>query len=385
VTVRQLLRRADDLQQRRPWLAFPAAVIRKFSDDRAGGLAALIAYYGFFSLFPLLLVLTTVAAYIVHGDTDLQRRIVDSALAQFPVVGTQIRASVGSISGNAVALVFGVLASLWGGLAVLASVQTAMDEVWDVPRRERAALIGRILRGLVVLLALGASVVAATLVAGLSASLGSSVLMLAAGLAVSAFINVVTMAVVFRSLTIARVSWGDVAPGAALAGVVWTGLQGWGGYIVDRHIVGAGDTYGAFAVVIGLLSWLYLGAQLTVLAAEVNVVRRDRLWPRSFFPPPTGPQDERSLTLQARQEEAVPGERVSVAFDPETSDQEVKTMWNDPGTAETPDPNPPQPQPMPGPTPQPVPEPAPAPPTPVPAPPPPPDQPPVPQAAPTSV
>ena len=315
MTIRRVLRRADDLQQRHAWLAFPAAVLRKFADDRAGGLAALIAYYGFFSLFPMLLVLTTVAAYLIHWDPDLQRRILDSALAQFPVVGTQIRQSVGSITGSAVALAFGVVASLWGGLAVLAAVQTAMDEVWDVPRRERAHLIARVLRGLVALLALGASVVAATTTAGLSASLGPSPLVLGAGLAVSAFINVVTMAIVFRSLTIARVSWRDVAPGAILAGAAWTALQGWGGYIVGRHVVGAGDVYGMFAVVIGLLSWLYLGAQLTVMAAEVNVVWRNRLWPRSFLPPPAGPQDERSLALQARQEEAVPGERVSVDFE----------------------------------------------------------------------
>jgi YihY family inner membrane protein len=324
VTFRRLLRRADDLQQRHAALAFPAAVIRKFADDRAGGLAALIAYYGFFSLFPLLLVLTTVAAYLVHGDEELQQRILDSALAQFPVIGTQIRESVGSITGNALALGFGIAGALWGGLAVLASVQTAMDEVWDVPRRERSKMIARIMRGLVALLALGVSVIGATVVAGLSASLGSSLLVRGAGLVVSVLINTVTIAVVFRSLTIAGVSWKDVAPGAVLAGVVWTALQGWGGYIVGRHVVGAGDVYGMFAIVIGLLSWLYLGAQVTVLAAEVNVVLRNRLWPRSFFPPPTGPQDERSLRLQARQEEAVPGERVSVTFDPGASRVERK-------------------------------------------------------------
>jgi YihY family inner membrane protein len=319
---RRLLRGADDLQQRHVWLAFPAAVVRKFADDRAGGLAALIAYYGFFSLFPLLLVLTTVTAYAVHWDPQLQRRIVDSAIAQFPVIGTQIRSSVGSITGNALALGFGIVASLWGGLAVLASVQSAMDEVWDVPRRERAALIARVVRGLATLLALGASVVAATVTAGVSASLGSSFLVLGAGLALSAVINVVTMAVVFRSLTTASVSWSDVAPGAVFAGVVWTILQAWGGYIVGRRVVGAGDVYGVFAIVIGLLSWLYLGAQLTVLAAEVNVVRRNRLWPRSFIPPPIGSEDERSLTLQAQEEEAVRGERVSVTFDPDTSSVE---------------------------------------------------------------
>ena len=104
-------------------------------------------------------------------------------------------------------------------------------------------------------------------------------------------------------------------PGAVLAGVAWTGLQMLGGYIVDSKISGAGDVYGLFAVVIGLLSWLYLGAQLTLVATEVNVVLRRRLWPRSFLASPTGPEDERALTLQAQQEEVLTSERVSVDFD----------------------------------------------------------------------
>jgi uncharacterized BrkB/YihY/UPF0761 family membrane protein len=135
------------------------------------------------------------------------------------------------------------------------------------------------------------------------------------GLAISCALNATTMAVIFRSSTSARVSWNDVLPGAAIAGGVWTLLQATGAYIVDRHIRGASNTYGTFAVVIGLLTWLYLGAQLTVIAAEVNVVRRRQLWPRSLLPPPTRPEDEEALALQARQEEALPSERVLVTFD----------------------------------------------------------------------
>jgi YihY family inner membrane protein len=317
------LRHADDVQQRHPWLAFPSAVIRKFSDDRAGGLAALIAYYGFFSLFPLMLVVVTVASYVLQGNEDLQLRIVDSALAQFPVIGGQIRDNVGSLTGSAFALAVGIGAALWAGMAVLASVQTAMDEIWDVPRRDRGALIPRLIRGSIVLLSLGAAVLVAALAAGVSTGLGSFAAVVAGSL-IAAILNVTVMLVVFRVLTAAPVSWRDVLPGAVLAGVVWTGLQAVGGYIVDNKISGAGDVYGLFAVVIGLLSWLYLGAQLTLMAAELNVVLRRQLWPRSLFPPPTGPPDERALTLQAQQEEALGSERVSVEFDRGTRSQRVE-------------------------------------------------------------
>ena len=312
--VQGAVRRADDVQRRKPFLAFPLAVVKKFGEDRAGQLAALIAYYGFFSLFPLMLVVVTVAAYVLDGNQDLQLRIVDSALAQFPVIGSQIRDNVGSISGSAFALAVGIIGALWAGLGVLTSVQMAMDEVWDVPRRDRAALIPRVLRGTMVLIALGAALITGALGAGASTALGSVAAALA-GLLIAAAINVATMLIVFRVLTAAPVSWRDVLPGAVLAGVVWTGLQAAGGYIVDRKISVAGNVYGLFAVVIGLLSWLYLGAQLTLVAAEVNVVLRRHLWPRSFFPPPTRPQDERALTMQVQQEQALASEHVSVDFD----------------------------------------------------------------------
>jgi len=314
--IKQLLHRADEGQQRHRWLAFPVAVFRKFNDDRAGALAALIAYYGFFSVFPLMLLLVTIASYVLHGNEELQLRVVDSALSQFPVIGTQIRDNVRSISGSGLALVVGIGGALWAGMAVLASVETAMDEVWDVPRRERGSLIPRLLRGSIVLAGLGIAVVAATLTAGVATALGS-VAAVAAGWAVAAALNVAVMLIVFRVLTAAQVSWRDVLPGGVLAGVVWTCLQAVGGYIVSSKIAGAGDVYGLFAVVIGLLSWLYLGAQLTLVAAEVNVVLRRGLWPRSLFSPPVGPEDERAMTLQAQQEATLPSGTVSVDFDGE--------------------------------------------------------------------
>jgi YihY family inner membrane protein len=314
--LRTLSRRGDAWQQRHRVVAFPVAVIRKFGDDGGGSLAALIAYYGFFSIFPLLMALDTVAVFILHGNEQLRRRVVDSALAEFPLIGNQIRSSLGTISGSTFVLIVGIVGAIWAGLAVLAALQSAMDEVWDVPRRERAARLTRVVRGLIAIIALALTVLMATATAGVASTLGSWGAT-ATGLVFSAALNVVTMAIIFRSSTGARVSWSDVLPGAAIAGGVWTLLQAIGVYIVDRHIRGASNTYGTFAVVIGLLTWLYLGAQLTVIAAEVNVVRCRGLWPRSLLTPPTRPENEESLSLQARQEEAVPSERVVAKFESE--------------------------------------------------------------------
>ena len=165
-----MLRRADDIQRAHPTLAFPFAVIKKFGDDRASQLAALIAYYGFFSLFPLLLVFVTVAAFVLDGNPDLQRRLIDSVLEQFPVVGKEIgRAiddSVEQLSGSPLALTVGIVGALWTGTAVVAAAQKAMDEIWDVPRAERPGLMGRIVRAFLLLFVFAASIVLSTFLAG---------------------------------------------------------------------------------------------------------------------------------------------------------------------------------------------------------------------------
>ena len=142
----RMLRRIDEIQRRSPLLAFPVAVAKKFGDDRAGQLAALIAYYGFFSLFPLLLVFATLVAFAARDDPQLERALLDSAIRQFPVVGTRIRDSIGELSGSPIALAVGIVGAVWSGTAVVTAAQHAMDEVWDVPRAERPARWRRALR-----------------------------------------------------------------------------------------------------------------------------------------------------------------------------------------------------------------------------------------------
>src|SRR5215211_2633879 len=273
----RLLRRADKQHQQRAWIAFPYAVMKKFGDDQAGNLAALIAYYGFLSLFPLMLVLVTLLGLLLRNNPELQDTVRTSALANFPVIGEEISKNVHSLRGSGLALGIGLALSLWAGLGVMKVLQNAMNGVWNVPYRHRPNFWVSLLRAMLMLLVLGVITVASAAAGSVGA--GSDIWLLGlAGIATSVVLNLVLFLLAFRILTTEDVTWSDVFLGALIAALAWTTLQAVGGYIVSHQLRGASDTYGAFATVIGLLAWIYLGAQITLFAAEVNVVRKRRLW-----------------------------------------------------------------------------------------------------------
>lgn len=309
----RLLRRADEAQRRRPVLAFPFAVLKKFGADRAGQMAALIAYYGFFSLFPLLLVFVTVVSFVIENDPALQERLLDSVLSRFPVIGTDIEQNIGRITGSTFALVVGLVLALWAGTAVVTTTQWALDDVWDVPRVERPGFLRRVARALLMLLALGTSIVVSTFLTALDGGGGlTGALLEALSLVGTVLLSAALFALAYRVLTVAHVSWRDVVPGAVLAAVAWTVLLLLGTWIVNRYISQATAVYGVFAAVIGLLAWISLFAQLFLLAAEVNVVRARRLWPRSLVEPPRTPLDREVLADQVQEERDRPEQRVEV-------------------------------------------------------------------------
>lgn len=316
-----VLTRVDEFQQERTFLAFPVAVVKKFSDDRAGKLAALLAYYGFFSLFPLLLVFVTVLGFVLAGNEDLQDDIVNSVFTRFPVIGDQIK--VGTLKGSGLALAVGLVGALWGGLAVMQAAQDAMNEVWEVPRKERPNFLTSRLRSVIMLVVLGLGIVVATLLAGLAtAGTDQSLLVQAAALAISLLLNFGLFVVAFRVLTVRNVAVGHLVPGALFAAVGSLVLQALGGYILGTKLAGASQTYGTFATVIVLLTWLSLQAQLFLVAAEVNVVRARRLWPRSLTQDPLAEKDKEVLTQLAKVEERRPEQRIEVEFDEAGSEEE---------------------------------------------------------------
>jgi YihY family inner membrane protein len=322
------VKKFDAYQQQHKSLAIPVAVIKKFGDDQAGSLAALVAYYAFFSLFPLLLVFVTVLGFVLQGDPSALDSVKHSVLGKFPVIGTSI--SNDKLQGDTLALIIGIVTSLLAGLGVTQAANAALDRVWAVPMKSRPNFIKARLRGVAVLAAIGAMFLVASAASGLvSGGLGGP-LTKVAGILLSVLLNIGLFLVSFKLLCSAENSFRTLLPGAILAGVLWEILQVLGGIYIG-HIKHSNNAYGTFALVLGVLAWLHLGAQITIYSAEINVVLKRRLWPRSLFGPPESPADEQTLTALAKVEERSDNQTVDVSFDdgrrPEASPPDEPIRW----------------------------------------------------------
>jgi membrane protein len=278
----RLVDRLDRVQRRHRFLALPWAIWKRYSEDRGNHFAALVSFYGFFSIFPLLLVLVTILGYVLADHPDLRDRILNSAVAQFPVIGTQITQNVQSLDGHGIVLAFGIIAALWGGLGAVDVLQHAMNTMWNVPQYRRPNILKRKLRDLVVVGVLGFAVLGTTV----ASALGAFVPMPSVGRAFSVLgtvvVNVGVLILMFRLLTNCPLALRKILPGAVLGALALVGLQVLGGIYVRNVVKDASDTYGAFAAVIGLLTWIAVQARIVLLTSETNVVLNDRLWPRSL-------------------------------------------------------------------------------------------------------
>jgi membrane protein len=327
-----VLRWLDDQQRRRRWAGLPLAVVYKMVDDQATFLAALITYYGFVSLFPLLLLLVTVLGFALSGNAELQQEVLHSALRDFPVIGDQIGQNIHSLQGSTFGLVVGVVGSLYGALGVGLAAQNAMNKIWAVPRAERPALHLAYCRSAALLGVLALSVAATTALAALSTAAGNwgpapaDVAVRAGAVAVSLLVNAGFVIYAYRVLTARAMPKRTLWPGALTASVLWQVLQSVGTYLLEHQLRGATATYGLFGIVLGLLTWIYLAALILVLGAEINVVRAHRLHPRSLLAPdPTDTAltgaDRRAYAAYAETERQKDHQTVETAFEPDSRDR----------------------------------------------------------------
>ena len=318
----RLKRRIDSHQRGRPWLAFPVAVWKKFGDNQAGNLAALLAYFAFVSIFPLLLVLVTVLGIVLHGNKTLQDKVLGSALAQFPVIGPTIQSNIHSLAGSkaGVALAVGIIGTFLGSRSVAMAAQNAFNTVWEIPVKDRPGFPSSWIRGFALILVVGIGLIATTILSGLAGGVSHAISGpggQVAAIAVSLIFNVGVFWAGFWLGTAPGIGWRDVLLGAVLTAIVWQILQTVGGFLVAHQLQHAKSLYGFFGIVLGLLAWLYLQAEATLYALEASVVHARRLWPRSLFPPPLTKQDRQAYTLYAEREERRPEEQVEVRSKPE--------------------------------------------------------------------
>ncbi|WP_024447428.1 YihY/virulence factor BrkB family protein [Mycolicibacterium iranicum] len=319
----------DRLQQRSRFAGFIIAVVYKYLDDQGGYLAALLTYYAFVSLFPLLLLLTTTLGVLLWNRPQWRAQIVDSAISQFPLIGDQLSRPE-SLSGGTTAVVVGILGALYGGLGVGQALQNAMNTLWSVPRFDRRDPIRSRVHSLLLLVILGSALVATTLLTGLGRNWASLGVVGTAGVVMaSVLLNTAVCAVAFRVTTVRPLTWAQVMPGAVLAAVVWQGLQWFGASYVSHVVASASVTNSVFAIVLGLLAFLYLVSVALMLCAEINVVRVDRLHPRALLTPFTDNvdltvADRKAYAGQAEAQRAKSFQQVDVSFGAAQPEGEVR-------------------------------------------------------------
>lgn len=314
----RVIRRIDAWQQRRKPAAFIIGVIRKYGDDNGGQLVASFSHAAFVSLFPLLLVLVTILGLVAASDPDLQRRVMSAVTEQFPLMSQDLGNVTQLHRSSLIGLIVGLVVAIWGTTGLAQTGMFAMAQIWNVPGPKRPGYLQRLGRTGLFMLVLAVGVLVTTGLASLNAFGHQRSLVVAGADALALAANMGMYMLSFRVLTPNEVPTRDLVPGAMLGGVAWTVLQA-GGALVVSHFLTSGSVYGIFGIVLSLLAWIYLVLMVTVYAAEVNVVRARRLWPRSLVQPPLTEADRAALTLQPLQNQRRAEQQISVTFTDEVS------------------------------------------------------------------
>src|SRR6185437_1546612 len=319
--VEKAIRKVDATQQRFTPTAFVFGVIKKYGDDNGGVLASNLAYSAFVSVFPLLLILTTVLGLVASVSPSVRTQVLDAVSGQVPLIGKTLTGNVHQLQRSSIiGLVVGFVVLIWGASGLAQAGLFTMAQVWNLPGPARPGYVQRLGRAMLFIALLGGGVIVTT---GL-ASLNTYVLkgfwaVILAGVLTAAF-NVGMYVGAFRALTPKGVPTRRLLPGAIIGGILWTALQVVGTWLV-HHFLHSDSLYGVFGTVLGLLAWIYLAIQVTMYCAEINVVLARRLWPRSIVQPPLTEADRASMALQALQNQRRPEQHVEVTFDdrpPET-------------------------------------------------------------------
>ncbi|HZA09942.1 YihY/virulence factor BrkB family protein [Mycobacterium sp.] len=319
--IERTLRRFDRWQQRHPVLGFPIAVIKKFGDDQGGNHVALLTYYAFLATFPLLLAFTAILSVVLREYPRLHAKLVNSAFAEFPIIGTQIHDQLGveAFSNTAFSLTVGILGALLGGRGFAHALQNTLNTMWAVPKVDRPGFAPRYLRTIALMLLLGGIVVvtgASSAAAGVATSLGfGGVPARLVSIIVGTTLGFAFFLLLFRVAAADQVPTRCLIMGAAISAVGWQLLLTAAGAVVAHQLRHAQAVAGLFGAVLGLLAWLALQATVIVYAIEADVVRAKHLYPRSIIQPPLTDADKDYYTDALRAEAQRPEQRVEIRYD----------------------------------------------------------------------
>jgi membrane protein len=309
--VNRVIAWADRLQRRHSVLGFPYAVVKKYGDDEGGREAALITYYGFLSIFPLLLLAVAALSRVLADHPDLRQRLITAIVPQ--ALRSTVEHSVTTLPTSAIPFAAGLIGLLFSGTGVVFSAYQTLNHVAAVPHRLRAGFVSRYVRVFVMLallllgaLAVGALTVLSTALPGV-AGVQRAAAVLGSALVVFAVLLLGARLLLSRPAPV-RALW----PGGILGAAAVTVVLNVGAPVLARLVTRAGPVYGSFATVAGMFALLYLVGQALVYASEVAAVRYAGLWPRALDPSRPTAADTRALALLAREQERSPAARVEL-------------------------------------------------------------------------
>ncbi|HET8602321.1 MAG TPA: YihY/virulence factor BrkB family protein [Marmoricola sp.] len=311
--VKEKLEQVDQFQQQHKPVGVTVAVVKKFGEDKSTNLASMIAFWAFFSIFPLLLVFVTLMGFFLPPSNKDQ--VLHRVASMFPMLDPS---TIGGLHGSWWALIIGIASAIWSGSSVVRTTQFAFNSVWEIPIKEQPKLLEQVTRSLVVLATLGVGLVISTLITGYISGT-ANVLHIGwfghiVGYVIAIALDVALFLIAFRWLTDRDVSFRDVLPGALLSGVAFWILQSISSLIISRYLQNAQGTYGNFATVITILWWFYIQSIITLFGAQLNVVLRERLHPRGLVDPPDTEADHRAYDKYAKERTYHDEERVETEF-----------------------------------------------------------------------
>ena len=320
----------DAFQRRHPVVGFPLAVVYKYFDDQGPYLAAALTYYAFIAIFPLMLLGTSILGLVLRNEPEWQEAILDSALAQFPIIGDELGRPQG-LQGSVAGVAIGALAALYGAMGLGQALQNTQHVAWSVPRNSRPNPLYARVKTLLLLVTAGISLLTVSVVSTLATT--TDLFTEALGEGLKFFLPLITVLVVgtfltflFRFAATGQHSFRGAAPGGYTLAVLWRLLQIGGAWYVDRVLVDTSSMTKTFGLVLGLIGFLWIGAVMAVLAMEVNVVLARRLWPRALLTPFTDnveltEADRRAYASYARMQRHKGFEKVSVTWEPREAAQ----------------------------------------------------------------
>ena len=330
--VEKAIRKLDATQQRYTPTAFVFGVVKKYGDDNGGVLASNLAYSAFVSIFPLLLILTTILGLVASVNPSVRSQVLNAVSDQVPAIGDTLTKSVKVLKRSSIiGLVIGFIGLIWGATGLAQAGLFTMGQVWNLPGPARPGFVQRLGRAFLFIALLGGGVIVTTGLASLNTYLLKGFWAVVPAELLAAAFNSGMYIGAFRALTPKGVPTRQLLPGAITGGILWTVLQVLGTWLV-HHFLHSDSVYGVFGIVLGLLAWVYLAVQLTVYCAEINVVLARRLWPRSIVQPPLTEADRASMALQALQNQRRPEQHVEVTFDDRQPDTQAPAR-----TPQTPD------------------------------------------------